>query len=160
MTPSDLLVCERKIREKLPVIFFKTRSASTVPEVINSTEVFEMGKEVLEIAMARPQDIGSIKFKLVANQDYYSLDIVSSPAVEINRCYFMNNILRRGRLFYVTKYFDESGTAIEKDAEFLGWAQDVMQVTKAGMIYDKKEFSYLGTEAEDLQKTSTCKFVV
>lgn len=155
-----MLEWERKVREKLPVVFFKTRSASVIPEVIKSTEIFEMGTEVLGIAMARPQDIGSIKFKLVANQGYYSLDIVSSPAVEINRCYFMNNILRRGRLFYVMKHFDESGVAIEKDAEFLGWAQGVMQVTKAGMIYDKKEFSYLGTEAEDLQKTPTCKFVV
>lgn len=160
MTPLDLLECERRIQENGPVVFFEYCSTERTPHVIKNSKIVEMGKERLSIGLARPQDLSLIRFKSVEGQSYFTLDILRSPAIELNRCYFDGNHLRRGRLYFTVKSYDESGALIEKNTEFLLWAQALLKTAKAGLALDPQLHSYVGADAESIRKTTKCQFVV
>src|SRR5688572_19044008 len=138
LTPNDLAECECRMREVTPVVFIEYRSDAPTPKTLSDSVVAEMGKTWLAIGAARPEDLGAIRFTLVQAQGYFTVDILRSPIVELSRCFFDGNQLRRGRLYYTSEFYDEKDTLIRKDAAFVQWAKSVLSAAIKGLKRDKE----------------------
>jgi hypothetical protein len=76
--------------------------------------------------MVRPDDLSAINLEEVPEQRYWSIDILSSPVVELTRCYFDGKILRRGRLYYTHSFYGGDDRWVEKPEPFRSWAKRLL----------------------------------
>lgn len=100
----------------------------------DSTIVKAMGEEVLTVYLSRPTDLQKIITREVPARDEWLVDLTQSPVVEFSRCYFDGQLLRRGRLYVVTHYYDEDSLLVEKSKEFVAWAKSLISTVKKGMM--------------------------
>src|SRR5712692_10298591 len=75
-------------------------------DLLETAEVREMGVEWLKVYLVRPNDLDGVRLNYLPNQNYKTVDIVRSLAIEFDRCYHAGQQLRRGRLYFVTAYYD------------------------------------------------------
>lgn len=159
-TPRDLNDCESKIRALGPVIFLEARSNSQRPNFLENTAVSEMGKTGLGIYIARPDDIHSIRFRPIQEQNNFAVDELRSPVIEMTRCFFDGQKLRRGRLYYDESFYEENGILITKPPAFRDWAKRVLSEAIKGLSKEKVQLAYLGAEASVLWKQGNIDFVI
>ena len=108
-----------------------------------------MGFEHLKIYVTQSQYIDRIIFKRSANAAF--VDELRSPVVEFSRCYQDDQLIRRGRLYFVNGYFDASGL-INKDDDFLKWGNSLMRRARRMLRKDPNSFEYFGPEALRLKE--------
>lgn len=58
----------------------------------------DMGRQRLRVHVSQPQFLHLIRFRHVPEQGYYVVE-PGSPAIELDRCYFNHQVLRRGRMY-------------------------------------------------------------
>jgi hypothetical protein len=147
--PNDLLALEARVKgvDHSPILH--QRSFAPTPRVLESTVFKENGKQWLYFYLIRSEDLASVKLREVATQGYWVVEDLTSPVVELNRCYYDGKILRRGRLYYTDGYFEQSGW-IEKSPEFIGWAKRIFAAARKSFKFDRELLSYIGPEAKEL----------
>ena len=160
LTPDDLAECECRMRKIAPLALIEYRSDATTPKTLRNSAVPEMGKSWLSIGVVRPEDLGAIRFDPVHAQGYSTMDVLRSPLVELSRCFFDGKQLRRGRLYFTSRFYDQEDTLISKDTAFVKWARSVLKAAVRGLRRDKELQSYIGSQAEELRRTEKCLFVV
>jgi hypothetical protein len=76
--------------------------------------------------IARIEDKDKIKIEFVESQNYYTIDVLNSPVIEIWFPSFTTSEKRkRGRVYYVKTFFDKvSQREISKHPEFLDTAEN------------------------------------
>jgi hypothetical protein len=77
----------------------------------------------------------------------WKIDVLRSPVVELSRCYFNGSILRVGRFYCDTGFYDERGEWIDKKRAFLEFVSRLFVVAKRTLHRDKAVDAYLGDEA-------------
>ena len=85
------------------------------------------------------------------------MDVIRSPVVEFNSCYFDDTVLRRGRVYYVDGFHDDKGHWVEKSAGFRTWAKAVLNSVKKTLM--KHGSDYIGLEAAAWVKSGGGKLV-
>jgi hypothetical protein len=113
-------------------------------------EVSRMGKEDLLIHLARPADLKQVKLTQLERDPPWEIDSLVSPVVELSRCYHRGRVLRVGRMYFNTGFYDRDERWIEKPAPFLAWAKRVFLLTRKVCKRDPKSGTYLGAEAAAL----------
>jgi hypothetical protein len=119
------------------------------PQLRSTAENRQMGVERLTIYLVRPQDVDAVVLNDVKGQPYRVVDVMRSPVIEFDRCYQAGNLLRRGRLYFVTGYYDEQ-TLAKKDHAFVDWADAFLK--KARRSLKKDQFFHFGAEALKLKE--------
>jgi hypothetical protein len=129
-----------------------------VPDILEGPEIIQMGYEHLKVFLAQPDELNSIRFNSISNRDFKTVDVVRSPVIELARCFHIGNIIRRGRLYVVTSYY-EQGSLRKKNNEFIRWAGRVLTKARKSLIKDHASSTYFGREALQL-KTQGTEFVI
>ena len=82
-----------------------------------------------QIYLSRLEHKEDVILKHLKSKDYYYVDILKSYTVEFSfgGVYSNRKELRRSRFYYVTKYYDADGNVIEKDSDFIKWADSVFK---------------------------------
>jgi hypothetical protein len=155
LTPEDSHLLERHLRSLLDIVAFEWRSTESSVRQLPNMEIQEMGKPWLTIGLARPEDVPNLGLRQIESKDFRILDVLRSPAIEFSRCFFDGKILRRGRLYYIPKYFD-GAHLVQKSGGFTEWAKDVFNAAKALLTRDSELESYIGLNAERLRSEGIC----
>jgi hypothetical protein len=104
LTQTDQADLMRRLGPLGELAFIEGMAQGRHPQFLESAEVKQMGAETLQIFLARPEDVKDILFREARETTY--LDVVRSPVIEFNRCYRDQHLLRRGRLYFVTRYYE------------------------------------------------------
>lgn len=107
--PADQIRFEEALRSSGEIAFLKVWPTSAHPEEQPTSRVLAMGSEILDLWIARREDLSQIEFRQVKGRDVFSCDLTFAPVVEFGRCYVTDLYIRAGRLYWVDEYWDESG---------------------------------------------------
>jgi hypothetical protein len=127
-TKEDMLEVDAFVKEK-GIIIIQERNSSTKIETINSLGNFDTCKKKGSL-LTLPKEIDSIKTTFIDKQNFYTVDIISSPVIEISPSFIHNNILSRGRLYYIKTYYNENNEYVDKPSELLQTATDLFKWIK------------------------------
>jgi hypothetical protein len=121
---------------------------------LESAEIKQMGVDRLQVYLMRPNDIGGVRFHDVPKMGYKSVDVLRSPVVEFDRCYHAEGLLRRGRLYVVTAFYDGMELT-RKDGAFLQWAGALIKTARRKLTKDPRSFFYFGADALRCREAGT-----
>ena len=144
-TPPDIAELESVIRELEPIVVLHDRSQTMNPRTLASLRFSENAEPLLFYYLVRKADLPEVVTRHVPAQGYWTVDVLRSPVVEFNSCYFDHRILRRGRVYYVDGFYGEDGTWIEKPESFQSWAKAVLRATRKSL--KKYATDYIGKDA-------------
>lgn len=83
--------------------------------------------------MLLARECDRVTFVPVKGRSEYACDPVKEPVIEYDRSHVSPKLIRPGRLFFVPAYPDESGELINKDPEFVAWAQAILSATRKAL---------------------------
>jgi hypothetical protein len=158
LDPFDTLSLEQTIRTVEPLLVLHSRSPRSEPRVVESASIEEDGQPWLFAFLVRREDLQSVVTRHVPAQGYWTIDVLKSPVIEFNRCFFDCTVLRRGRLYYVDGYYNANQTWEDKEDGFQQWAKTVLTRTKK--VLKKYKGDYIGTGADAWHSSSGGKLVV
>ena len=143
---------ERELADLEPSVLLNWRSRSPFPEPYLEAEEREGGQRNLFLYLVRHEDLDKVITEEVPSQGYWRVLDLYSPVMEVTRSGDADNLLRRGRLYYIESYFDETDKLVDKSDEFRNWAKRVMSTARRVLTYDKELSAYLGNEAIQMRK--------
>ena len=156
LLPSDLTKLENKLKDTCSLIILHNKSDSSTPRKLMNLNLIENNHRWLFYYLVRPDDIGSLVINYVPKQNYWVIDVLRSPVIEVTSCFFDGQNLRRGRIYYIDKFYGENDEVVEKPENFKKWAQQIFSVTKKNLLKFDKD--YIGEEAKKWLDQSGNKF--
>ena len=155
--PNDLLELEARLKKVDAPVVLHSRSPTRKPRVLDTMNFTEDGKQWLFLYLVRSQDLNSLRIKEIKAQGYWSVDTLTSPVIELDRCYYDGKILRRGRLYYVDGFYEQEEW-VEKSSDFKTWAKRLFNVARKTLVYDKELGSHVGAEASAMRLRGRIEF--
>lgn len=146
VTPEDTSLLEDKLRHIDSLVVLHSRSSNSKPHELDSLDYVENGQQWLYFYLVRQDDFDSVIMRHVPAQNYWTVDVVKSPVIEFNRCFFDGKILRRGRIYYINKFYGTNDELLEKPEPFQIWAKSIFNTTKKSL--DKVNSDYYGRNAK------------
>lgn len=130
---SDQHLFDQMLRanEQTKLCRYQTEQAS--PCFLESSIIRKMGEEALKIVLVRKSDIENIQYRKIRDRNIYSIDTIRSPVIEFSRCYVADNIIRRGRLYFVKTHYDDKDILIKKSSDFLAWANQLLDEARESL---------------------------
>lgn len=144
-TAADIAELEACIRRLEPVAILHARSPNANPRVLPSLNFSEEAAPLLFYYLVLEPELPKIVTEHVPARGYWTVDILRSPAVEFQGCYFDDKILRRGRVYYVDGFYNQNGTWVEKSEKFRHWAGAVLSAVRKSL--KKQGPDYIGPHA-------------
>lgn len=144
---TDLDDVESAIRSLAPLVVLHSRSSGPMPRELKNFNLVEEGKKWLYFYLVQPDKINEVVMIHVPEQGYWSIDVHRSPVVQMNLCFFNGQILRRGRVYYVDKFYGPDNELVSKSVSFQQWAKSILVTVKKGL--KKSGTDYIGQDAEN-----------
>lgn len=160
MIAEDLLEFEQMIRSREDVYFVEYRLPEPKLKTVETLAVQEMGKSWLDMFLVRKADSLNLLFTYVPVQNYWHIDDDRSPVVELSRCYFDGSIIRSGRLYFLTDFYDEGGRLVKKPGDFIKWADGLLRWVRKKYKKDPDTGFYVGPHAEAWRSKTGGRFVL
>lgn len=145
LTPSDTVALEPVLARIEPVLVLNRYSPTAQPLVMESLEYTYNDRRWLSSYLVRPADLDKVVAYHVVEQGHWLIDELYSPVINISKCFFDGHILRRGRFYYIERYFDENDQLLSKSDEFRAWAKRVFAAVKKSLA--RKDSDYIGADA-------------
>ena len=139
----DQFILDAKIQNVENTVFCKYLSPNKSPVFLKTTKIDDMGNEYLKILILREQDIDKLIFREIKDTDSFSINTIKSPVLEYSRCFVSDDLIRRGRLYFIKTYYNEQESLIEKEPCFVAWASRVIKEARGGLILEKPR-NYFG----------------
>ncbi len=146
LNPNDTVAVEKVLRELAPLCILHSRSSTSEPHIVDTVNIEENGQPWLYLFLIRTDDLERLVTKHIPAQGYWTVDVLKSPVVEFNRCFFDGKTLRRGRVYYVDGFYDTNDQWVQKPEPFMKWAKSILTTTKHTL--KRHGSDYIGTEAE------------
>ena len=157
VAPDDIDQIESEIRKLEPLLVVHSRSSTPTPRTLSNLRLEEAGLTWLFYFLVRESDVNSVVMDHVPEQGYWSVNVLASPVVEFTRCFFDGKILRRGREYYLERFYDRTGAQVEKGESFRVWAAKVLKTTKR--VLQKEGGDYVGPAAAAWREQTGGTFV-
>lgn len=151
-TPVDIETITANLKKLEPLVVLHSYSSTEQVRSVESLIYLEHGAPWLYFFLARPADLKSIVTRHVPTQGYWSIDVVRSPVVEFNSCFFDGKTFRSGRVYYTDSYYDTDNSLVPKSEAFTTWAKAVLAGTRKSL--KKRGHTYAGPDAERWLKES------
>jgi len=132
---EDQCLFDQMLKADEQIIFCRYQAKKMHPIFLESTVIKEVGEEALKIIMVRKTDIENIKYRKVTGRNSYFIDTLRSPVIEYSRCYVTKKLVRRGRLYFLKKYYDDNNTLIEKPRDFVVWANHILGAARKNLAF-------------------------
>jgi hypothetical protein len=149
LTPVDQADLVKQFGQLGECALIKSIAEGDHPELLETAEVTNLAHERLQIFLARPDELEEILLKKLENLSH--VDVVRSPVVEFDRCHQTKEKLGRGRLYYVSSYF-EHRVLVSKHHSFVEWANALFKIVRGTLKKDPNSFFYFGAEALKLKE--------
>lgn len=121
------------------------------PQISSTTVLRAPGDEDLKVHLFRDQDLEGLHADEIPSRGEWIVDVLRSPAIEFRRCFTDGRLLRRGRLFFIEDYYDNSGRLVRKDVGFLRWARGIISKVRRSMI-KREDGDYMSPGAAEQQR--------
>jgi hypothetical protein len=151
LAKSDQLAFEDVLRSSGDIAFLNVWPSSAAAAELATSVVRKMGDEVLDVLIARKDDIGSIRFSPIKGRDVFSCDPTLESVVEFSRCYATDRFIRAGRLFRNDKYWDDRRVLVSKPDAFIEWSERLYSLAKKSLTKVEQGY-FAGAEALKLRK--------
>lgn len=149
---ADTVKLEAKLRDITPLIVLHSRSDSSIPRVLEHLDHEEHGQYWLYFYLVRPEDFNNVVMRHVPAQGYWTVDVLMSPVIEFQRCFSDGHNLKRGRIYYVDKFYGANDELVEKTESFRKWVKSILSTTKKGL--SKHDSYYIGEATKAWLTTS------
>lgn len=154
---DDTKKIESVLRSIGPLLVLHSRSGQPEPRVVDCLLHDEDSRSWLFYHLVRPEDLDGVNLRHVPAQGYWTVDVLTSPVVEFNGCFFDGAILRRGRVYYVDGFYDANQQWKMKSTGFRDWAKAALGGTRKAL--KKHQSDYIGTGAEAWRASGVGKLV-
>lgn len=148
MHPDDLKEFQREFLENSSILSINSRSKSSVPEILETTQMSGENGSWLQIFLVQKENFSEVKMQYIKDQNYWMVDDSISPVIEFDRCYFDEKILRRGRIYFQTGFYDMKEKWKERSEEFIKWADSLLRWIRKKYKRDARSGFYIGHYAE------------
>jgi hypothetical protein len=156
--PNDHAELEMRLRKVGELVVLHDRSPTPESRQVETTNFTEDGKQWLFLCLVAPSDLSAVRTREVAAQGYWSVDDLRSPVIELTRCYYNGEILRRGRLHFVDGYYGAQDQWVEKPEEFKAWAMRLFAAARKTLTFDKELGAHIGREAMQMRRDGEVEF--
>ena len=147
MLPDDLAEFEQMLQRQSGVVFLNAWFSTPAVERLPALAIPEMGKTQLMVYLAREADVPYIHTTAIRSQQHWIVDEGRSPVVEFTRCYYDGKMIRRGRLYFNTRFYDEAGHWVGKPHDFVRWADGLLRWIRKHYRKDPHTTFYVGSHA-------------
>lgn len=152
-TPADLAELEAAFTRNNSYLCLAWRSPKATPIQLRSFSEYKPGRDDLKVLLVPPTDVSKVRSEYVSAQKYWTVDTLTSPVVEVSRCYVERNAIRPGRLYYRDGYYSADGQWTMQPEDFRKWAADLLKTARK--IFERIEGEYVGAEAAGLAVLSS-----
>ena len=128
--PADIAVLQERVGDVEPMLILHSRSPGAEPVVLSSLRHTEDAKPWLFYYLVRRCDLANVTSEHVPSQGYWAIDVIRSPVVQFNSCFFDGTVLGRGRVYYVDGFYGEHDEWHEKSERFRSWGKAVLKTTQ------------------------------
>lgn len=147
LTPKDVDVVAECIRKCGDYLVLHSRSPNPKSRIVPSFNFKENGEQWRYFNLVRPDDLAAVKTYYIPEQKYWMIDHSKHcPVLEFNSCYYDGEKMRRGRLYFQTRYFGENRELVTQPDSFLKWARRVLAAIKKPLQYDPDRGVYIGPD--------------
>ncbi len=152
LTPTDTSELEARMHAVGPMVVLHSRSATGKPRILENLDLTEGEQPWLYYFLVRPDDLDEVAMHHVPAQGYWTVDVLKSPVIEFNRCFFDGKLLRRGRVYYADSFYSPDNQMVLKSEAFRKWGQSILRVARKGL--KKNGLLYIGRNAGEWLATS------
>jgi hypothetical protein len=145
LTPRDTDILTGDLQKVGPFLVLHSRASTSAPRILESLNLVESGKPWLYFFLVHPDDLDAVVMRNVPAQGYWTVDVVESPVIEFSRCFFDDKTLRRGRMYYVDRFYASDGELQQKSVSFQKWARLIFTTTRKSL--KKLDADYVGQDA-------------
>lgn len=146
MHPDDLAAFQCDVERRHAVVL-ASRATSPSSVRLPTVLVTKYGVEPLCIYLAREEDLHLVRHDEIGESRDYAIDSLRSPVIEFSRCYFGDGVIRRGRLWFSTGYFENGGERRNQPEEFVRWASGWLRSLRRQYLR-LKDGDFAGPEAK------------
>jgi hypothetical protein len=147
LTPKDLDAVAECIHKCGEYLILHDRSPTRKSRIVPSFNFEENGEQWLFFNLVRPDDLAAVKTYYVPEQKYWIIDHrMRCPVLEFDSCFFDGAKMRRGRLYFQTRYYAKNGELVTKPDSFVKWARRVLAAIKKPLHYDPDRGVYIGPD--------------
>lgn len=106
-------------------------------------------KEFDQINLTKSDFSDKVLLKRIEQQGYYLMNIEQSLVIEFDTGGFLYkpNQLERGRLYYITGFYNENRFFVKKDEQFIKWADKIFKEVKKRFLKKSESFEYFSPRA-------------
>lgn len=140
LAPQDLVLLETRFRKIEPMFVLHSRSLTSAPQIVESAGSIDDPKPWLYYFLVRIHELDEVVMRHVPAQGHWTVDVVSSPVVELTRSFFDGRILRRGRLYYVDSFYGANEVLVTKPLAFRGWAESLLGATRKLLMKHGRDY--------------------
>lgn len=147
LTPIDTESLVIKLKDITPLLILHHRSDGPNPHLLQSLDYYEESGPLLFFCLVRPEDLGLVVMKNIPGQGHWMIDVLRSPIIEFNKCFFDQKLLRRGRIYYNDWYYGANNSRINKNISFDKWAKSIFSTTRRAL--KRYNSDYIGSDAQE-----------
>jgi hypothetical protein len=108
--------------------------------------------EFNKVYLTKDLFIDTIQQNYITNMNYFLIDDIRSEVVELSRGSLNNESLKRSRFYYVTGYFGENGRQIQKNLQFINWADLLVKNFKKKFLSKSDDGNFYSKNALDWRR--------
>ncbi|MEP6850581.1 MAG: hypothetical protein ABI999_17110 [Acidobacteriota bacterium] len=158
LTPNDIVDLNSTLSAIDDLVILSRRSPRPSPMILDSVNFAQNGQREYLFHIVQRATLDFIRMKEVPAQEYWAIDSLSEPVIDLTLRHFEGNELKPGRLYYNDILFDENGRPGKKEASFLSWARGVFSTVKKSLNPDSDLDAYLGDEGLEMRRIGDVKF--
>jgi hypothetical protein len=155
---NDTSAIVRSILDARDCLIVHERSPVPRPGVVNTLLLAEGGTPWLSLSLVRREDLEAVRLNSVPEQSCWTVDVTRSPVIEFQGCYCDEEIIRRGRLYYVDSFSDDTGVSVRKSEEFRRWAKGLLSRVRR-QLSPHGDGDYIGRGAAALASSGARRLV-
>jgi len=141
ITPEDVPEIDIFLKEK-GCVFIRNNAPS--PRMAFEYDIVNNKEQVFQVYLTKEEFRNKVMFKFIDSKSYYYVYDTKSDVIEfsIGGFYpYSSRELHRGRFYYVFGYYDSEENVVQKDFEFINWADDLFKDFKKQFLKKAPELT-------------------
>jgi hypothetical protein len=141
--PEEMREVEQRLQSRLRIQVVSERAESSTPKLIGMVS-YELSDQPRRCYLVSPDLVNSIVMRYVPAQGYWTIDVLKSPVIELDKSFFDGRILKPGRMYCESQFLDDSGELVVKPEIFLKWSKSVMNSLRKSLVKNGRSIYYVG----------------
>lgn len=160
MAQNDLANLGQRIHSVIDHCVLAWKSTTPLPSMLAGVENIRMGVDDLTVYLCRKGEIDQVITRKIPGKDYWTIEERPSPVVEFTRCYEENGLVRRGRFYFQSTYYDERKQHVTKSEATCLLARQLFEIVDDSSVFDVELKANVFPEAARLRSVGAVRFVV